>query len=122
MSQNKKNQSGISLFLATIIMTIVLAIVLGLSTILASQMRITKGMEDSVIAFYAADAGIEEILEKRENPTATCTTEDNPCSLGKAGYFIKIYSSDSDDCSAPNYCIKSFGIYNNVRRAIEINY
>lgn len=58
-------QKGVSLYLALVIMGILLALALGISTILVGQIKITKGMGDSVIAFYAADTGIErELFEK----------------------------------------------------------
>ena len=56
------SQKGISLFLTIIVLSVVLGIVLGLSTILVGQMKTLQTMGDSVIAFYAADAGVEEVL------------------------------------------------------------
>lgn len=53
---------GVSIYLTLMIMFILLAVGLGISTILVSQMKMIKGMGDSVIAFYAADTGIERIL------------------------------------------------------------
>jgi len=55
-------QKGVSLYFSIIILSILLAIVLGLGTILIGQTRMIKGMGDSVTAFYGADTGIERIL------------------------------------------------------------
>ena len=55
-------QKGLSLFLVIIILAIILAIVFGLSTISVSQIKITRWIGDSVVAFYAADTGIEKVL------------------------------------------------------------
>lgn len=55
-------QKGASLYFTVFILTIMMAIVLGLSSILIGQTRMLKGMGDSVIAFFAADSGIERIL------------------------------------------------------------
>lgn len=55
-------ESGVSLYFAVIITSLLLAITLGLSTILISQIKILKEMGDSVIAFFAADTGMEKIL------------------------------------------------------------
>lgn len=59
----KISQKGaVSLYLALITMIILLAIGLGITTIIISQMRMIRGIGDSVVALYAADAGIERIL------------------------------------------------------------
>jgi len=59
----KSSQKGISLFLTIIILSIILAIIFGLSTILISQIRTIQKMGYSVVAFYAADSGTEKALE-----------------------------------------------------------
>ncbi len=121
---SKKNKSGggqkgVALYLALLIMAILLSIGLALSVILMGQMRMIKGMGDSVIAFYAADTGIEKALYKLFKE-GTCP----PCSftgiIGEASYSVTGYSPGSD-CPSPNqyYCIKSVGIYKGTRRSIE---
>lgn len=57
-------ERGVVLLIIFSITGIILSIVLGLSAILLSQLKIVKGMENSVIAFYAADTGVEQELEK----------------------------------------------------------
>jgi len=56
---NKNSQKGISVFIALSIVGLVVIVVLGISLILASQVRISRAMGESVVAFYAADSGIE---------------------------------------------------------------
>ena len=114
---------GVSLYLTIIIMSILLAIVLGLSAILISQMKMLKGIENSVVAFYAADTGIEWILQYRndpinDRPADTCTKLD-PCQLdNEAEYYI-----EATPLALPeNFRIKSAGNYQKTKRAIEISY
>ena len=83
---NVNMNKGVSLYLAVVIMAILLAIVLGVSAILVSQIKIIRGVENSVIAFYAADTGIEDILyPNRANPDCGCLSggcsKENPCIL-----------------------------------------
>ena len=59
----KLSQRGVSLFLTIIMLSIILAIVFGLSAILISQIRTIQKMGYSVVAFYAADTGTEKALE-----------------------------------------------------------
>ena len=63
-SKIQNPEKGVSIYLAVMVMFILLAIGLGISLILISQLRMIKGMENSVIAFHAADTGIEEIMYK----------------------------------------------------------
>lgn len=111
-------QKGITLYLSVVIMTIVLAIALGISTIFLGQVSVMRGMGYSVLAFYAADAGIERILLNRTSPSYV-----PPTSLSNgATYEVFVVAGGGPGCSAPNYCIKSIGSYKEVNRAIEISY
>lgn len=60
--EDRTSEQGVSLYLAVIIMSILLAIVLGMSAILFSQLKMVGETGSSVIAFYAADSGIENAL------------------------------------------------------------
>lgn len=57
-----KNQKGVSLIIIFFILTITLAIVLSISLILYSQIKIIRNIGNSVVAFYAADSGVEKTL------------------------------------------------------------
>ena len=103
-------------------MVILLAIVLGMSTILLGQFKIIKDMENSVIAYYAAETGIEFVLDNRLNLAGFINTcpEASPCLVGEgeAEYYVDI----DFDCGAPNVCIKSVGTYKNAVRALQASY
>jgi len=54
-----KNKKGTTLLLALLILAVIFVIAIGISNIILVQMKITGRVEDSVLAFYAADSGIE---------------------------------------------------------------
>ena len=110
-----RSQKGVSLMFAIFILTFVLSIGLGISTILVRQVKITREIGYSVIAFYAADSGIEEVLLMAA-PTPTSD------SVNGASYDVQVENGGAGSCTASNYCIKSIGSYKNTRRAIEIQY
>jgi len=58
----KKATKGVSIFIVIVVMTILLGIALGLNAISVRQLRNLRDIGNSVIALYAADAGIERIL------------------------------------------------------------
>ena len=111
-------QKGTSLYLAVAIMTILLAIALGISSIFLGQVKVIRGLGYSVIAFYAADAGIERILLNRDAPL------DIPSTLLSNGsvYQVSVTAGGVGSCTAQYYCIKSIGSYKETSRAIEISY
>jgi len=108
--------------LAVLLMGIILAIALGLTTIAINQLKMIKGLGDSVVAFYAADTGIEVSLYDFYKGAGI---QDHSGSVGGATYSANGFSvpPNSSDCPAPNqyYCFKSVGSYLGTRRAIEIN-
>ena len=144
-----KLQKGVSLYLAVIIMLILLAIALGVSTILIGQIKTIRGMGNSVSAFYAADTGIETELKKifKDNnptdfgvvnsysgfldldgdgipdPNGNCP-DDLLLDDGNACYEVCIVAPGSSECgteacSASLRCIRSKGFYKGTSRAIE---
>lgn len=73
-----KSQKGISLIITFFIMIILLAVVLSISIILYSEIRVIRNMGDSVISFYAAESGIEKVLfyDRQALPT-----RGDPCTV-----------------------------------------
>jgi len=108
---------GVSLYLTMMIMSVLLALALGVSAILYIQIKVTKGMGDSVPAFYAADTGIErELYEKNDAGTGYTDDLDNG-----ASYEITVIAPGESGCpDYANRCIKSVGDYKGTKRAIKI--
>jgi hypothetical protein len=118
----QKFEKGVSLYLVILVSTFILAVALGLSTILISRIKVSREIGYSVVAFYAADTGIERVLKNRDDPTGlNGTTETLNLNGTFATYTIEVFLP-GPDCSANNYCVKSTGIYQGVRRKIEVNY
>jgi hypothetical protein len=116
----ENNQKGTSLYLAVMILTVVMSISLGLATISVNQIKMLREMGYSVMAFYAADAGIEKVLVDRQNPNFTLDFYSS--SLSNGASFQVIITARGDSCSASFFCIKSVGQFKEVNRAIEIDY
>lgn len=122
-----EHDKGTALFLSLIIMGALLTLGLGLIAILVGQLRITRGMEESVLAIFAADTGIEEVLMSQEGPFSSCTPV-SPCNLPNGTrYFLEVTprggtTPRGEVCNAKYFCIRAVGMYRSTRRAIEINY
>ena len=111
------SQRGVSILFALLILTVVLAVALGTSTIVIRQLKTMRVVGQSVVAFYAADHGIEEVL-LMDVPYSISETE----LANEATYEVTVNASTSSSCDADNYCIKSVGGYKDKKRAIEITY
>ncbi len=58
----KNYEKGVSLIITFFILTIMLAIVLSIGILLYSQIKVLRNIGNSVVAFYAADSGVEKVL------------------------------------------------------------
>lgn len=119
------NEKGISIILALLVLSAVLAIAFSVSSILLSELRFGRTVGHSVPAFFAADAGIEKILTLRNTPEdfTECISEAATCLLSNgAAFWVEVTAGGVDGCSADTYCIKSTGEFQDTRRAIEITY
>ncbi|MFH1582252.1 MAG: hypothetical protein ABIA08_00640 [bacterium] len=113
-----KEKKGISLIFVILIVSVILNIAFGVSSILMTQIKVLREIGYSVVAFYAADSGIENVLLTRP-PVDILETD-----LGNGAIFkVEVISGGEGSCSPIlNYCIKSIGSYNAAKRAIEIIY
>jgi len=133
----KKNnqEKGVALFLSVLIISVILAIGLGISGILIQQIKISGNIGDSVVAFYAADSGIEQqIYDLYKNETHSSEYEEIlnsgayysvsvVCSQGNENCLPGIPVAEEEECnSLNNFCIKSIGTFQTAKRAIEVNY
>ena len=102
---------GVSLYIALMVMGILLALALGISAILLSQTKVIKEMGNSVIAFYAADTGIERAMYAINQEGVMKEVSDSWNGVS--------YKATPESCDS-NTCIKSIGTYKEIRRAIQV--
>lgn len=119
------NNRGVSLYLSLLILSILLAIGLGLSTILIGQLRIIRAIEDSTIAFFSADTGIErELKTKSEVGTSYSGYIDlnNNGIQDQEDSYYQVSVLDPASCNVSNLCLRSVGTFKQTKRAVEIKY
>jgi hypothetical protein len=58
----KNSEKGVSLVIAFFIMIIILAIIISITTLLYKEIKMIRNIGNSVVAFYAADSGIEKVM------------------------------------------------------------
>lgn len=109
----EQKEKGIALLITFLIMGIGISIVLGVSAISLSEIKMMRGMGDSVKAFYAADSGIEKTIyyDRKQIPEEgkrglcdictscvstdcqNCTTIGQNCDVSNCSNCLIIYSS-----------------------------
>jgi len=127
------SKKGISILFAILILSVVLSIGLGISYISIQQIKTTREIGYSTVAFFAADTGIENVLyEDKLCRPPSCSTSTplsfcNPdCTGLKNGYstssflennasYFATFSSDTVST------IRSIGSYKTTKRAIEVS-
>jgi len=120
MLNTKKNQKGVSLYLTIVILSVLTGAVLTMIGISVSQIKVVQTLSDSVIAFYGADSGIEQVLY----------------GLYKGGYSPSLgecpsaYQGNLDNGATYQVCVSdtststifSTGSYKDTKRRIEVNF
>jgi len=62
LSENLRREKGTALLTAMLIMGVLIAISIALSSLVMREVRVTKDLMDAGKAFYAAESGVEEAL------------------------------------------------------------
>jgi Tfp pilus assembly protein PilX len=119
-------KKGVSLYIAFMIMAVLMVIVFGVSTILFFEIKMAEDLGNSVIAFYAADSGIEKTLyDPRPSHSDLIGPATNTvtmvCGFAYADCPIDEGFSIDPNCDADYFCIRSVGVYEGTKRAIQTN-
>lgn len=111
------NKQKGSIYLTVILLGVVLAVAIGVVSIVVSGSNLVKGLGDSVRAFHIADSGIEMALYeiRREGTIQTIN-----CGVFFTDYGTTTCSVTIEDTG--NIKIKSLGSYNGSQRRIEAAY
>ncbi len=106
------NQKGVALLLTVVIISVVLLIAVLISNIVITQLKLAGDINDSVVAIYAADSGVEwQLYQIRNGASVPAPTMSNGATVSATvtGVF-------------PNFIIKSLGSFGLVRRQLEVNF
>jgi len=110
-----EKEKGIAIYISLVIMTFLLTMGLGLTIIVLGQMRMLRDIGNSVIAFHAADSGIEEGLYRQRQLNDTSNINNTPLDNGAS--YSALYNEDP---VARTATWQSMGVYRGESRAIEI--
>lgn len=123
-------ENGVSIYLAVMLVSALLGIALGASTLLLSELSGLRGTGHSVLALYATDAGVEHVLYL-DQKTCKDDLDRVGCliaaidllgtqTLGNGAQYDVTIESPGGSCPASLYCVKSVGTYKEARRAVRV--
>ncbi|MBU2579069.1 pilus assembly PilX N-terminal domain-containing protein [Patescibacteria group bacterium] len=114
----RHDHKGVSLYFALIILFALTGALLALITLSVSQIKIIGIQNDSLIAFYAADTGIERVLYEIYKNGYSPVAEECPAFFGtldnNAKYEVCVSASATTT-------IQSTGTYQGIQRRIQID-
>ncbi|MFA5009212.1 MAG: hypothetical protein WC534_01355 [Candidatus Paceibacterota bacterium] len=119
--KTKKNQKGVSLYMITIMISILMGFSLSVSGIIVGSTKITGGTGDSVKAFHCADTAVEKALYDVSLNNCVYYTPVAGTVNGDSAYSFT-YTILSADCTQTGTTIDAMGAYNQATRKIQINY
>ena len=123
----KNSKKGISLYLALIVLSLNLSMVLGLSIILIQEMEVNESLADSAVAFCVAESGLENVLGD-DSVDTTAGYYDVYFDLNENGvkdygdaFATVVVELPSPSClSASFFCAKSTGRYKEAVRVLSL--
>lgn len=130
-----QDNRGIALMMALLILTSILVVSLGAADLVMSGLKMSGTQERSTIAYFAAEAGIEQVLwEIRKNgfDISACAVDDyvdfnvSPAVCDSLQHVETLSNNSSYSVvllqTLPSRIFVSTGEYAGVRRVVEISY
>jgi hypothetical protein len=129
MKEKKRGlgNKGVALYMSVVVMSILFSVAFGMSAVSVARIKSFNSIGNSVVAFYAADAGAEQgskesINAAYEIPYAYLDTNDNGYEdENDAKYEVRGVVPGAGDCPiSVEYCLKSIGTYMGTKRSIQL--
>lgn len=120
-----KTNKGVALILTILVLVGILAIAMGVTSLMVGEIRITREIPWALKAYYAAEVGIERKLYEMRKLEDTSNIGSPPDCTGAPAICLDgsdvCYSVDVDVSGDP-IIIKSYGCYKRIKRSIEVSY
>ncbi|MDX1607616.1 MAG: hypothetical protein R3251_00185 [Candidatus Spechtbacterales bacterium] len=129
-----REQDGITLYMALLMLSVIVSIALGISSLMLRELYTVKDIGSFVVDIYAADAGVERTLYKiRQTPDFGSCQSTSDCivtsqDMGVASFINNAqYRTTTLDggvlwCTGTFKCIRSLGSLFDTSRAFELSF
>ncbi|PIY74402.1 MAG: hypothetical protein COY10_00865 [Candidatus Portnoybacteria bacterium CG_4_10_14_0_2_um_filter_43_36] len=120
-NRNRKilvQKGAVTILLTVMVLNVLLVIGLGVSVLIFQQIKSSVQSGESVVAFYAADAGAERCLyEIRQNDAVSCPYTDISLDFDSRAKYTTVY-----DYAVSSTTMVSAGQYLGTNRKVELNW
>ena len=119
----RHNEHGISLLLTVLILSSTLAISLMIAALIMSEVKLSGRVEDSTVAYFAADTGVEGCLyfERKGSGCETGLDPDIEGTLNISDGTVASYEVKFENVGG-FISVKSLGSYLDTKRGVEVNW
>lgn len=121
-----QDKKGIALLITLILLGTVIATALSVSILITGQTQITRAVDDSVLALFAADAGIEKMFYACSGKIASPPDGSASFSNNDLGNVAKYQVCMATDGVCTNSCndieVISSGQYGSTKRSFQAAY
>jgi len=114
MNNSLSQKGAVSIVLAILLLSILLVIGLGISTLMLQQIKLSGQSSQSVVAFYAADSGAERCLYEVRKGSNNCPWADVSLDIPLTKYTV--------DYTPGTNLIESVGEYRTTVRKLELGW
>lgn len=120
IKNNFDAQKGASaILMALFVMGILMMIALTAATIMISEIRMSRDLSNSVIAFYAADAAAEQYLYETRKLFAA---GGNVCALTSQTLQVNLTNGAVGIATINSNVFRSWGSFGSTQRQVELNW
>jgi len=106
----------VALLMSFFIMTIILLVALTVANLMAAEIQMSRGVANSVPAYFAADAGIERCLYEMYKPTGTY------CANNSTDYSYPLDNTASASVSRKNNNVGADGVFAGTHRKVNLSW
>jgi len=113
------NQKGTSLLLTLLVMAAILSIAIGLARLGLGEIKLLRDIPGSLIAYYAAESGVERALYEAWQPPLYAPQPQPACSvqLANGSWYGTTVTTQVNST-----IVQTTGCYQNNKRSIEVSF
>lgn len=117
MKDHKLQEKGVAILLSILILAAILTIALGVSNLMIGEIKMSREAPKSLMAYYAAEAGIERVLYDHRKGVGASDIDECSVELGNGSSYGIDFKETGNDVE-----ITSWGCYKDVKRAIKVSW
>ncbi len=133
---SSSHEKGVSIYITLILLFVLFGLAMGLSALILGQLKILSSMGDSIVAYYAGEAGVEEMIYQTKTETSFPGSITGSLS-NNSSFEVEMYCAEGVDecvdacsgspCTTESWCDVRFcpiskGTFQDTNRSVRVKY